>query len=65
MEVEILKSLKYEVGYPTVKTFLRHECCTDFLFLYVCANILLAVQLLIINFVSAEDFVELLWRILR
>ncbi|KAK4274644.1 hypothetical protein QN277_017838 [Acacia crassicarpa] len=26
MEAEILKSLKYEMGYPTVKTFLRRFC---------------------------------------
>lgn len=26
MEADILKSLKFELGGPTVKTFLRHVC---------------------------------------
>lgn len=30
MEAEILKTLKFELGGPTIKTFLRHVCFIDY-----------------------------------
>lgn len=33
MEADILKALKFELGGPTVKTFLRHVCFIDFILL--------------------------------
>jgi len=35
MEADILKSLKFELGGPTIKTFLRHVCFIDYVSLYV------------------------------
>ncbi|AES59369.2 carboxy-terminal domain cyclin [Medicago truncatula] len=34
MEADILKSLKFELGGPTIKTFLRHVCFIDYVSLY-------------------------------
>jgi hypothetical protein len=30
MEADILKALKFELGGPTIKTFLRHVCFIDY-----------------------------------
>lgn len=60
MEADVLKSLKFEMGNPTVKTFLRLVRTTKHLYLsliYCCCCILylLYVKFFSFNFVVAED----------
>jgi len=73
MEADILKALKFELGGPTVKTFLRFVCVFCWIYVHVALILLVLVVFVLVfgltlkyalAFLFAGDSPELLKRVL-